>query len=587
MEWLQNLVREEQSPATCVFVLAVVILSGLALGQARYKGLKLGVAGVLFSGLIAGHFGLAIDHNVLEFTREFGLILFVYAVGLTIGPGFFNAIRAHGLSLNLIAVYVVACGVLVTVAINRAGMPMPIAVGLMCGATTNTPSLAAASTTLQNSPPRWETARAAIAEVAPDYAAGLPEHHDLTPDEKRNLGRELSKLPGLAYAMAYPFGVIGTILSLLFARLIYPPSAVQATEQSQQTGRFRLLAEADLLITRDNVSGQTVQHLLEQRHDLVISRRFRNGTMMIAHPQTDLQVGDIIKAVGSKASLDWLTEHVGEPAAIDLERLPSEIVIRWVMVSRRDLVGRTIESLQLVERFHVQTTRLRRGDVELTPVGELELSLGDELLVVGPKDAVSATAHKLGDSSKSVDLPDLIPLFVGVLAGVLLGMLPLPIPGFPVPVRLGLAGGPLIVALIFSKLRRIGPLVWFLRPSANFLLRELGIVLFLAAVGLKSGDRFVETLVSGSGLQWMAMGALITFLPLVSACLLSAWLLRVPYAQALGLVAGSMTDPPALAFATSRTTSEEPAIAYATVYPTTMILRILCAQILVLVDVAA
>ncbi|OYW18406.1 MAG: hypothetical protein B7Z55_10700, partial [Planctomycetales bacterium 12-60-4] len=342
MHWFENLVHDQQSPATCVFVLSIVILFGLALGQIRWKGLKLGVAGVLFSGLIAAHWGLAINHEVLEFVREFGLILFVYAVGLSIGPGFFNAIRARGWTLNLLAVYIVSCGVLVTVLLARSGVPMPIAVGLLCGATTNTPSLAAASTTLQNSPPRWETARAAIANVAPDYATKLPVHHELTADEKQQLGQELSKLPGLAYAMTYPFGVMGTIVTLLIARWIYPQQAVADSEQPQLTGRFRLLAEADLLITQVRLAGESVRHLLEHRRDLVISRRLRNGEMVIVTPDSDLQVGDIIKAVGSKASLDWLTSYVGEPAAIDLERLPSEIGIRWIMVSRRELVGRTI-----------------------------------------------------------------------------------------------------------------------------------------------------------------------------------------------------------------------------------------------------
>lgn len=544
---------EQGSVAYTVLVLSLVAASGLLIGSIRLLGVNLGTAGVLFAGLLFGHYRFSLDEAVLSFVREFGLIIFVYTIGLQAGPGFLAAFRRQGLPLNLLAAGIVVLGAGITVIIAKAArIDMPVAVGIFSGATTNTPSLAAA--------------QQALKEVA--------NGHIVNP-----------KLPGLGYAVAYPFGILGIILTMIASRAWFKINlAREAEELSRLEGRAdRTLATINLVVRNPNCRGLRIRDLpLVSEHDVVISRVLKGKTLEVALPETRLQLGDVLLAVGPKPRLEQLRLTVGEESDTDLRLVPSNIITRRIVITKTAALGKTIPELDLVRRYAVSITRVSRAEIDFTPAAQFRLQFGDTVLAVGDPSAVEHVAAELGNSLKRLNHPQLVPVFVGIALGVLLGSIPLKLPGVPAPVKLGLAGGPLLAAIVLSRIGRIGPLVWYMPISANFVLREIGIVLFLACVGLKAGDRFVETLVSGNGLQWVLAGAIITLLPLVIAALVARICLRLNYLYLCGLLAGSMTDPPALAFATSLAGSDAPSVSYSSVYPLVMLLRVICAQAMVL-----
>ncbi len=550
--WMTTLFTGDSSAAS-IIILALAAAAGIALGSLKLYGISLGIAGVLFSGLIFGHFGLTINPRILEFTREFGLILFVYSIGIQVGPGFLASLRREGLPLNLMAAGVVLLGAVITVLISRfGGVELPAAVGMFSGATTNTPSLAATQSALMELP-------------------GYTE--------------EMGKLPGLGYAVSYPFGVVGIIIAMLLTRAVFRIDRRKEAEQHRQrqsAGTSRL-TRINIEITNENIDGMPVADLpLLEKGDMVVSRVIHEGTISVASPDTRLSLGDVILAVGSPKELEDLRVLAGKKSATDLTSFPCAVTSRQFIVTNKKVLGKRINELGLVETVGVRITRVRRNDVELAAVGGLRLQFGDALLVVGTPEALLAAEKVLGNSVKKLNHPEVIPLFVGIVLGVLLGSLPIHIPGVPAAVKLGLAGGPLIAAIVLSRIGRIGPMVWYMPVSANLMLRELGIVLFLACVGLKSGDRFVATLTQGDGLYWMALGTLITLVPLLLAALAGRIFLKLNFMTLCGLLSGGMTDPPALAFACSMNESDAPMVSYATVYPLTMILRVLCAQAMVL-----
>lgn len=579
MEWLRTLFTNQHGIATCLFVLSLVIASGLALGTIRIAGHRLGVAGILFSGLAFGHIGLSIDHTVLEFAREFGLILFVYAVGLSIGPGFFNAFRKHGLSLNLLAGGIVLLGFLLTLGISfGTGIALPISVGIFSGSTTNTPSLAAASQTLREHAIDVEKERIALRQAGIDPAP--------LGEDAEGLRNELVKLPGLGYAVTYPFGVIGIILVIATLRSVFKIDPVREAEelQAELAARRKTLERMHLKVTNANLAGLTVHKLLALGSPkVVVSRILHDGVLRVAHGDTVLAIGDTLLAVGPAEALEAFRIIVGEKCDADLVNVPGRIEYRWVVVSRTEIASEPLAELHLDQRFGVQITRVRRAGVELPPMSHLRLGLADQLLVVGEPEAVAAVAREVGDAPKHLEQPELIPVFVGIAIGIVLGSVPWIIPGTSAAVQLGLAGGPLLVAIFLARIQRLGPLAFYLPTSANMIVREMGIAIFLAAVGLKSGDRFVASLISGDGVWWMLTGAIVTVVPLVIVGFIGHLVMKVRYATLIGVLAGSMTDPPALAFANAQTESELPAIAYATVYPVAMILRIVSAQAIVLI----
>jgi putative transport protein len=544
-----------QSVAGTVMIIALVGATGLALGSIRVKGVGLGIAGVLFTGLFFGHLGVAIDEHVLEFLREFGLILFVYSIGMQVGPGFLASLRRAGLPLNLMAASVVLLGVATAVAIHLlGGVEVPAMVGLLSGATTNTPSLAAA--------------QQAIKEAVTDDA----------------LRAAASTTPGLGYAMAYPFGVIGIILVMVFIRMslrIVPSREEEMLRQS--LGTVPRLNRVNLEVTNPNLAGVAVKDLpLPSGSGIVISRLFQHGELSVPQPESKLAVGDVLLAVGTPRELEQLRIIVGRQSEMDLRTLPSTITTRRIVVTHGGALGRTLADLDFVRRFGVAISRVSRADVDFTPTAGFELQFGDSVLAVGEDASLRRVAGELGDSPKSLNHTQLVPMFLGMAIGVFVGTYPLQVPGVPAPLKLGLAGGPLLVAIILSRVGRVGPLLWYMPISANFMLRELGIVMFLGCVGLRSGHRFVETLTSGPGLQWMFFGALITLLPLLIVGFVARLVFKVNFLMLCGLLAGSMTDPPALAFANAAAGSDYPSVAYATVYPLAMILRVVSAQLLVI-----
>ncbi|MCC7406664.1 MAG: putative transporter [Phycisphaeraceae bacterium] len=552
MSWFSALFQGE-TVASSVTILGVVIALGLAIGSIKIKSIGLGIAGVLFSGLLMGHLGLKINPEVLEFAREFGLILFVYTIGMQVGPGFLASLRRQGLPLNLMAIAIVLLGAAIAVGIHySAGVEIPAVVGLFSGGTTNTPSLAAAQQALKDVP---------------------------------NLAVETSKLPSLAYAVAYPFGILGIILAMLLVRVVF---RVNLTKEEQALGGQTpaakpRVARANLEVTNRNLVDVQIQNVpLISGSGLVISRILQDGILSVPQPETRLKFGDVLLAVGSPEELDKLRMVVGCESDTDLRMLASPLTTKRLVVTRKNVLGKSLDELDFVRRYGVVLSRVSRAEIEFTPTHDFRVQYGDTFLAVGEAPAISKVAQELGDSPKALNHPQLIPVFLGIVLGVIVGSVPMSLPGVPAPVKLGLAGGPLLVAIILSRVGRIGPLVWHMPISANFMLREVGITLFLGCVGLRSGDRFISTLTEGPGLQWMALAAMITLVPLLVVALVGRIFLKTNYMTLCGLLAGSMTDPPALSFAQNITRSDAPNLAYATVYPTTMILRVLCAQLMVI-----
>jgi len=549
MNWLTQLMADE-SVARTVILLGLAGAAGSALGKMRIFGIHLGIAGVLFAGLLLGHLSFTIDHAVLEFVRDFGLILFVYTLGLQIGPGFFGSLRQRGVTLNLWAASIVLLGTgLAAVLIWTQRIGTAAGAGLLSGATTNTPSLAAGQQAL------------------------------------KQLGAaDTATLQGLAYALAYPFGIIGIIVTLLLIRVAFRIDIKREVLAAETVAAPKTPRPStrNLEVRNPNLVGMQLCKVPGLAGmNVVVSRYSSQGHVAVASPETELHLGDILLAVGPERDLDALRVIVGAEVNLDLKAVAGPITNRRVIVTMPNVLGKPLAELTTFALHQVVITRVTRGSLEFTPSPSFRLQFGDLLMVVGEERAIVAVAAAVGNSPKALEAPQPIPFFLGIMLGVLVGSLPLSLPGLPAAVKLGLAGGPLVVAILLSGWANTGPLVWYLPPSSSQMLREVGITLFLAAVGIKSGQRFVEVLTSGDGLRWVGFGALITIVPLLLVGFLARAWKKLNYAELCGLLAGSMTDPPALAFAQQTTDSDAPAVAYATVYPLVMLLRVLCAQVLV------
>jgi putative transport protein len=518
-QWVEILA---QGPvAKAMLALGIVAAFGLALGSLGVRGVRLGAAGVLFAGIFFGQLGMHIDERILEFVRDFGLLLFVYTVGLQVGPGFFSSVKQRGVQLNALgAAGILLGGVMVVGFRFLFHFSVPVIGGLFAGATTNTPSLAAAQAALQN-------------VANPNPASG--------------------DLLGMAYAVAYPFGIVGIILTMLLVRRIFSIDVdleVQKVEESAATSE-RTPDYIDLEVTNPNVDGLALRNLpFVAEVGVVFSRLLRGGIVTVPKGDSVLRLGDGLRLVGPKAKLMQFEPVIGRKSSIDIKSVPSELTTEHLYVTKRQVLGKGLGELNFERAYGTVVTRITRADVEFAANDSVRSQFGDFLFVVGSKEGVAQVGQLVGNKPKVLDHPHVLPVFVGVLLGVILGSLPIVLPGMPAPVRLGLAGGPLIVALILSQVGRIGPLIWYLSPAANLALREIGIVLFLACVGLKSGSRFLEILLSGSGFYWMAAGAVLTFVPLMIVGLVARKFLKLDYPTLCGVLAGSMTDPPALAFAT-------------------------------------
>jgi putative transport protein len=551
MDWIISLLTED-SVAHTLLIISLVISTGLALGEIPFFKIKLGIAGVLFSGLAFGHFGMTIDGHIMHFLREFGLILFVYAIGLQVGPGFVNSFLQNGIRLNIMAASIVILGAVITVVISYfGGIEIPVAVGLFSGATTNTPSLAAAQEIL-----------------------GSIESID----------SEALKLPGLGYAVAYPFGIIGIILTMLLTKMFFKvnvESAAASFKKSQKENANNPIW-IDLKIENTNLKGLTIDeiHFFESM-DVVVTRILHDGQVQIVNNLTQLNTGDSIRLVGEKKKLDELKMLIGPESEFNLKEISSNLLYsKRFVVTNKEAIGKTVGELRTF--YGVSIPRIQRPEVELTPNGSVHIQFGDELHVVGSEESLKKIEQVLGNSLEKMSHPQIVPIFIGITLGVILGSWPFFIPGIPSAIKLGLAGGPLIVAILLSRVGNWGTMTWHLPKSSNIILKDIGIVLFLACVGLHSGDQFVNTLVNGDGFYWMACSILITLLPLLIVAFVAKGIYKINFLSVCGLLAGSMTDPPALAFANSFSSSSAVSIAYATVYPLVMILRIISAQLIIL-----
>lgn len=557
MQWIQDLLWGEGIAHT-VLLLSFSIAVGIALGKVKIGGISLGMTMVLFVGIAVSHFGLRVNHEILHFVKEFGLILFVYAVGLQVGPGFFSSLKKGGLRLNLLAAGVVLLGVLTTLTIHYIShIPIPTMVGILSGAVTNTPGLGAAQE----------------AFASTNNGVGDPSI-------------------ALGYAVAYPLGVIGIIFSITAIRFIFKISFSKENEQldSQNTQKKDMATILSFVVKNPELFGkniQTVSHMIDGK--FVISRiMLKDGSSQIVSSETILNEGDKIFVITTPQDAPKVTRLVGE--AIDMtqedwNKSAKELISRRILITKSDVNGKTLAQINLRNKFGVNVTRINRSGIDLVAQAHSQLQIGDRLTVVGTADAIAGVEKFLGNKLKRLNEPNLIPLFIGILLGVLLGSIPFAIPGIPQPVKLGLAGGPLIIAILMSVFGYKLKMVTYTTMSANLMIREIGICLFLACVGLGAGEQFVETILYKGGLQWIGLGVIITVVPLLLIGLIGRGLCKLNYFTLMGLLAGSTTDPPALSYATSTANNDAPSVSYATVYPLTMFLRVMTAQLLILLFV--
>ena len=541
--------------ALTVSILALVAVVGLFIGNVKFRGIGLGIGGVLFGGIIVGHFvsqaGMTLSSDMLHVIQEFGLILFVYTIGIQVGPGFFASLRVSGLRLNLFAVLIVIIGGLVTAILHKLfDIPLPVVLGIFSGAVTNTPALGAGQQILRD--------------------LGTP--------------MEMVDQMGMSYAMAYPFGICGVWFTMWMLRVIFRVNVETEAQQheSSRTNGGALIKTINIRVENPNLHDLAIKDVPILNGDKIIcSRLKREETLKVPSPDTIIQLGDLLHLVGQPADLHNAQLVIGQEVDTSLSTKGTDLRVERVVVTNENVLGKRIRDLHFKERYDVVISRLNRAGVELVASGDISLQFGDILNLVGRPSAIDAVANVLGNAQQKLQQVQMLPVFIGIGLGVLLGSIPVFVPGFPAALKLGLAGGPLIMALILGRIGSIGKLYWFMPPSANLALRELGIVLFLSVVGLKSGGDFVNTLVNGEGLSWIGYGALITAVPLITVGILARMLAKMNYLTMCGMLAGSMTDPPALAFANNlHPTSGAAALSYATVYPLVMFLRIITPQLL-------
>ncbi|HDX1001210.1 TPA: putative transporter [Pasteurella multocida] len=541
--------------AITISLLALVAVIGLWIGHWKIRGVGLGIGGVLFGGIIVAHFtnqyGLKLDAHTMHFIQEFGLILFVYTIGIQVGPGFFASLRQSGLKLNGFAALIVLLGSLAVIVIHKlADVPLDIILGIYSGAVTNTPSLGAGQQILSE--------------------LGLTQ---------------TTSTMGMAYAMAYPFGICGILLSMwlirLFFRIKIDDEAKNFLKESGQDKET--LGSINVRVINPNLDGLRLVDIpgFDEKRDVVCTRLKRDEHISVPQANTIIQKGDLLHLVGEIPLLRKIKLVLGEEVDVPLSSFTGDLRSDRIVVTNEKVLGKKIRALGIHQKYGVVISRLNRAGVELVPTANTALQFGDVLHVVGRSEVLNQAVSILGNAQQKLQQVQMLPVFIGIGLGVLLGSIPFHIPGFPVPLKLGLAGGPLVVALILARIGSIGKLYWFMPPSANLALREIGIVLFLAVVGLKSGGNFVDTLVNGSGLEWMVYGIFITFVPLMIVGIVARLYAKMNYLSLCGLLAGSMTDPPALAFANAiKEESGASALSYATVYPLVMFLRIISPQLL-------
>ena len=543
MDWINDLLWGE-GIGHSILLLSFVIAAGIQLGKIKVFGISLGITLVLFVGIILGHFGFTVNHNVIHFFKEFGLILFVYSVGMQVGPGFFSSFRQGGITLNMLACGIVFLGVATALVLHFVtGIPMPTMVGILSGAVTNTPGLGAA-----------QQAYSDMYGVSDNTIA-------------------------LGYAVAYPLGVIGIILSIIFVRYVFRVNFDKENDDlnKEDASHTNEAKPISLVVKNPAVFGKTVGELsgLMDHLDFVISRVWRNDNKQIeiASAGTILNEDDKIFVITTDQDAESVKTFIGEE--IDMERkqwirMESQFINRRILITKPELNGKKLGQLKLRKLYGINITRINRAGVDLVATPGLTLQVGDRVNVVGTETAVSNVEKVLGNSLKRLNEPNLITIFIGIALGIVLGSIPITFPGIPQPVKLGLAGGPLIVAILISRFGYRYKLVTYTTQSANLMLREIGITLFLACVGISAGDGFVDTIVNNGGFAWIGYGFIITTIPLLIIGCVGRYFYKINYFTLMGLIAGSTTDPPALAYSNATAGNDAPSVGYATVYPLTM-----------------
>ncbi|MBP7434674.1 MAG: putative transporter [Bacteroidales bacterium] len=540
--------------AHSVFIIAIIVAIGVYLGKIKIFGISLGVTWVLFIGILFGHLGFIVDEHIISFVKEFGLILFVYFVGLQVGPNFFSSLKKSGLKLNLLAVLIIVLGVLITYILHRiTKVPMSTMTGILSGAVTNTPSMGVAQQTFLE----------------------MTGHADPT--------------IALGYAVAYPLGIVGVILVIILLRYIFKIDINKEKENLEKSdNKKESQAQVfSLQITNPNVFGKSiyeVKKLIDK--DFVISRVLHSdtNTIEIAQPKTILNKDDKALIVTNLQNYNEIVQWLGEPIEMEKDQwdeLDHKLFSEQIIISNSKVNGKTIGQLKLRSHFGINVTRVNRAGFDLVANPNLPLQIGDRLTVVGTESAIYNVEKFLGNSLKKLNEPNLFAIFIGIALGVLLGSIPFRLPGIPEPIKLGLAGGPLIVAILLSNFGNKYHIITYTTVSANLMVREIGIAMFLAAVGVSVGKDFVQTIADG-GYIWVVYGAIITILPILIVGIIGRLFFKLNYLTLIGLITGSVTDPPALAFANSLSDNDAPMVSYSTVYPLTMFLRVITAQILIL-----
>lgn len=560
MNWLIDLFTKP-SVAQQIIAITLTAALGLMFGKVKIKGISLGGAGALFVGIVLGHIGLRIDSNVLHFIQEFGLILFVYTIGMQVGPGFMDSIRRHGLVLNVLSTSIVFLGVVVTLCLyffTDMHNNVPVLIGMLCGAVTNTPSLGAANSVFAT--------------------AGMD-----------------TSLTGIGYAVAYPFGVIGIIFVMLLVRIIFRQNPDKAAKDyaADIAENTKKIESCSLTLDNQNLFGTMLKDIPDLiSSGVVVTRLMRGNDIFTPNGKTVIQEGDKLHIVGMPEAVAIMEKIIGrrlekpitKENTTDSDRA---ILVKTVLVTNKKVLGKTIGALALAERYNVNVSRVVRSGFKFTGRLDLRIKFADKLRLVGTAEGIEAAAKELGNSLTALDHPEILPAFLGIFLGGIAGSIPIAIPGMPTPLKLGLAGGPLIIAILLSRKRKIGPLNFFMANSANLMLREFGLTLFLSCVGLNAGIKFFDVLLNGDGLYYMGLAAFITFIPLAIVATIGHLIFKVNFLSLCGVLAGATTDPPALAFANSQADSEAVNIGYVSVYPLTMLLRILSAQILAILLVSA
>lgn len=552
MEWLWNLMADHESVAYTVIVYSVVIAIGVALGKVKFFGISFGIAWVLFAGIAMAEMGFTVNTHIQHFIKEFGLILFVYTIGLQVGPGFFSAFKKEGIKLNLLAVISIATCVATVIAIHYlTNTDMSTLVGIMSGAVTNTPGLGAAN--------------AALAEKFGEDAPSLTT----------------------MYAVAYPFGVFGIIIVMLGLRGIFKVN-IEAEKRLNSLRHSKdqvVINRFAIKVSNPSLFGKKLSVIKKTLDfDFTISRMCRKGEILLADADTLIEEGDVVLVVANQRENEKFFTLMGDSVAIT-DYFPDEKDMRYtsrrINVTQRAIFTKTLGELDVRRRFGVTITRVFRAGVEFVPSAHTKLQFGDTITVIGDETHIQLVSKEFGNSKRRLQTPHIAELFMGITLGVLLGSIPFSIPGIPGAVRLGLAGGPLIVAILISRYGGKFSVTHYVSQSANLMVREIGIVLFLASVGLDAKAKFIETLLHGDGLYWMGLGVLITLIPLLVTSLIARIKGKLDFLEICGLLSGASTDPPALAFANDMSNSEIPALTYASVYPLTTFLRIMVAQLLI------